>query len=347
MNAAPFVLCLLAALAANSRAQTNLPSLTDEHVDMVVTYDSGATPPLSFRARDDDHGGAIYQSNEVVLVVAEASQFTMPFDVPELSLTSGQTFWWLRQTLPPNGTLYLGLAAAGIPGGTFSGPLSIYVTNVVGPGRFFIWQEPNQIKVDSQNGLDATDVVTILTTGHDHLNWGFTTSGVYCVTFRAEGTLAVGGKVASLETTFVFHVRPLGVVTPYTLWQKAYWLQGTPASTNGPAADPDGDELCNAIEYASQLDPVSVTTSNRPTFTLLTDGPDTYGAWTFRRIKSVPDAIYDPVATVALNPANWEALTTQVNLVDSGPLETVTLRDHIPMSSASNRFFQYRVVLGE
>jgi surface-anchored protein len=334
-------------------AQPTFPTLGDsggiDHVDLYVTYDAGAVPPLAVLVQDDDQS-IIYASNEVVLVATEACQFTLDgFDVPELSLTNGQTFWWFRQVEPPQGTLFPGFEVVGIPSGTFSGPLSLAVVALEGPGGFFIWQDLQvggiDLKVDSRNGLDGNDKVPVLASGHDHYNWGFTAAGVYCVTFRVEGTLAAGGTLSSLATTFVFHVQPLGVVTPFALWQKVHWLQGTAALTNGPWADPENDGLCNALEYASQLDPISFTTNNRPAFSFVTNGPNVYGAWTFRRIKSVPDLLYEPAATSLLSSPTWEVLTNPVSLIDEGEMETVTLRDHRVLGTTPTRFLQHRVRL--
>lgn len=335
-------------------AQTNFPTLGDsggvDHVDLLVIYKTNETPALALIANDEDNSVS-YASNEVVLVSTEASQFTMGFDVPALSLTNGQTFWWLRQVSPPVGTLFPGFATdSAIPAGTFSGLISFVLTGVEGPGDVFIWQESGGINLlaDSRDGLDSSDVIQGLSTpgSHDHYNWGFTTSGVYCITFRVDATLSNGGgNVSSLETTFVFHVRPLGIVTPYALWQKAHWLQGTPDAIAGPGADPEGDELCNAIEYASNLDPTTTTTTNRPTWSVVKDGGQDYGAWTFTRIKSVPDLTYSPVAANEVTGSAWEPMTNEVSVADGGETERITLRDHQGVDAASHRFFKYRVQL--
>jgi surface-anchored protein len=341
---------LLASLAVlELQAQTNLPSLTREHVDLLLTYNSSANPPLALTVRDDDHGVS-YSSNEVVLVATEASKFTLPFDVPELGLATDQTIWWLRQTMPPANTLFLGFAGAGIPNGTFTGPLSVYVTNVVGPGGFIIWQDTPlggiDLKVDSRNGLSAVDMVPVFTSGHDHFNWAFTTSGVYCVTFRVDGVPAGGGGIVSSgETTVVFHVRPLGVVTPFALWQKAHWLQGTDPSTNGPAADPDGDGLINAIEYASNLDPKLFSTNGGPTFTFVTNSLEKFGALSFTCVKGATDLNYQPSVRTHLNFGAWEILSTVAGVTDNGDTETVTMRDQVPLSAAPARFYQFQVQL--
>jgi surface-anchored protein len=353
MRALAITLCLSGVLALTARAQTNLPTLGDsggiDHVDLVVTYDTSATPALALVANDDD-AGIPYSSNEVVLVATEASRFTLAFDVPDLSLTNGQTFWWLRQVAPPTGTLFPGFATdPGIPAGTFSGAFSVRLTAVEGPGGVFIWQESGGIDLlaDSRDGLDSGDFLQILSSpgSHDHFNFGFTTPGVYCVTFRVDGSLTVGGLVSSLETTFVFHVRPLGIVTPYTLWQKAHWLQGTPDTITGPGADPEGDELSNAIEYASNLDPTTMTVSNRPTWSLVADGGQQYGAWTFTRVRAIPDVLYNPAASDSVAGSAWKAMTNEVIVVDENDTERVTLRDNQAVDTSSSRFFRYRVEL--
>jgi surface-anchored protein len=329
-------------------AQSSLPSLITEHADIRVNYTASGTNGLSLVVRDAD-ASADYQTNEIVLVALETSKVMLPPGTPFGD--GGDPLWVLPQSRAPGQTvLFLGFAAGGA--GVFSEPLTVQLKNVEGPGRFFLWQSDEfgglQIKMDSTDGIDAADKVEILPAGHDHYNWGFTTSGVYCVTFQASGTpIGEVNPIVSAEATFVFHVRPLGVVTPFSLWQKAHWLQGTDESISGPGADPDNDGLNNALEYASHLDPNLFSTSGRPEFSWTTDGPERYGAFTFTRVKAASDLSYDPAARTDLNGGLWETMAHEISILDDGFTERVTVRDSAPMSASPSRFYQFRVMLTE
>ncbi len=328
-------------------AQTNLPSLTTQHADIRINYDASATEPLSLAVLNDDQG-VDYETNQIVLVALESSEVMLPPGTPFGE--AGEPLWVLPQSRPPGqAVLFLGFSAGGA--GMFNGPLTVRLTKLEGPGRFYVWQADEfgglSLKMNSADGIDSSDKVEVLAAGHDHYNWGFSTSGVYGVTFQASGTRVGGNQIVSPEATFVFHVRPLGIVTPYALWQKAHWLQGTDARTNGPVADPDNDGLSNALEYALNLNPNTVSTNGLPLFSFVTNGQESYGAFTFTRVKPAADLIYEPAARGSLSGGAWEVMTNQASLLDEGYTETVTLRDRLPVAGTSSRFHQFRVRLQE
>jgi surface-anchored protein len=342
----PVLLTVLAGAACTLGAQTNLPSLATEHADIRINYTAVGTNNLELAVRDEDHA-ADYGTNQIVLVALESSKLTLPPGTPFGE--AGEPLWVLPQSRPPGqAVLFLGFSAGGA--GVFNGPLTVQLKNVQGPGRFYVWQSDEfgglNVKMNSADGIDASDKVDVLTGGHDHYNWGFSKSGVYCVTLQVSGTrVGETQPLFSPEATFVFHVLPLGVVTPFSLWQKAHWLQGTDTSTNGPAADPDNDGLVNALEYASNLDPNSFSTEGRPVFSLVTNRSDTYGAFTYTRVKPAMDLIYEPAARGQLSSGSWEVMTDQASLLDEGFTETVTLRDSTPVAASPNRFYQFRAKL--
>jgi surface-anchored protein len=250
---------------------------------------------------------------------------------------------------PSPDQLFLGVGGYLLPNNTFSGPLTNYLTRLEGPGDFFVWQSDlgtRTFLIDTSDGIDASDHLPVIPGSHDHFNWGFSSSGVYCVTFRVEGILAADSSlVVGLEHTWVFHVQPLGIVTPFDMWQKVHWLQGTDPTISGPGADPEGDSLVNAIEYGSNLDPNTVTTEGRPEFSYAEASGESYGAWTFTRIKGIPDLMYLPRATSDLSDNEWTDMKISVELEDQGATERITLRDASAVSETGRRFYQYAVEL--
>ena len=64
-----------------SQAQTNLPSLITEHVDVRVNYTADGTNHLSIVLHATDHAQD-YQTNQIVLVALESSKMILPAGTP-------------------------------------------------------------------------------------------------------------------------------------------------------------------------------------------------------------------------------------------------------------------------
>jgi surface-anchored protein len=196
--------------------------LTVEHTDIQAAYDATATNNLSIVAFDVNHTIA-YQSNEVYLVVAEASKKTLPADTPFGD--AGAPLWILPSNQDP-ALLYLGLSAEppqpgrpGVPSGVFSGNLTFKLKSVDGPGQFFLWQAPSpggyDIAMNSADGITDADAHLQIIGSHEHFNWGFTTNGVYQITFQISGQrVGESTNISSPDTTFTFQVLPLPTNAP-------------------------------------------------------------------------------------------------------------------------------------
>jgi surface-anchored protein len=197
--------------------------LTVEHTDVQAVYDASATNKLSILIYDVNHTIA-YQSNEVALVVAEAAKTPLPPGTPLGN--AGAPLWILPASQDP-ALLYLGLSAEppnaavgrpGVPSGVFNGNLTFRLKAVHGPGQFMLWQNPSpgafDIQMDSRDGIADIDFHTQIIGSHEHFNWGFTTNGVYQITFQLAGQLAGSTNISSPETSFTFHVLPLPTNAP-------------------------------------------------------------------------------------------------------------------------------------
>jgi hypothetical protein len=112
------------------------------------------------------------------------------------------------------------------------------------------------------------------------------------------------------------------------------------------AGNADGDLFDNLHEYAFNLSPTNANSiTNAPLFSLVTTNDERYGAFTFTLYKPGTDLSYEPVAKSQLAVGEWDPLTNIVSVVDNGLTETVTVRDIVANSAATNRFYQLRLKL--
>jgi surface-anchored protein len=175
-------------VSARAEAQTNFGVLTTEHVDCPrILYTASGTNHLTIVARDENRG-INYGGTNIFLVAKPEAKLSLPAGTPFGD--AGQMFWILPQSQNAN-LLYLGLSAEGIPNGVFSTPLSIRITRFEGPGYLMVWQAtgPGQynIRINTRDGLSANDGFVPPVGAHEHFNWGFSTTGVYCVTYQVSG----------------------------------------------------------------------------------------------------------------------------------------------------------------
>jgi hypothetical protein len=112
----------------------------------------------------------------------------------------------------------------------------------------------------------------------------------------------------------------------------------------GPGADPDGDGLNNAGEYAYCRNPRLSDNDGLATPGLLTIGADTFLTATFTRRRQALDVTYTVEVSDTLT-GGWTQATTQVgSAVDLGNgAEQVVYRDNIPQGAAP-RFIRARAV---
>jgi surface-anchored protein len=134
--------------------------------------------------------------------------------------TSGSNLWVLPKTSQP-GVLFLGIGAEEISSSDLDGPITLAFQSLSGPSGsvFSMWDVGTfgnmTPLVTSASGFSLSNTLTIAAGGHTHFNYGFTTPGLYDVTFEATATLAEalgGGQVAGTGT-FRFGVFDTG--SPY------------------------------------------------------------------------------------------------------------------------------------
>ncbi len=336
-------------LAQGSLSTNQFAVLTREHTDgLCVLYDNAKSPPLSLVAWQRE-AGLDLPTNQVILVVKEQARITLPAGTPFGA--AGAPFWILPQSQNPN-LLYLGINVGRVPAGIFSGPVAIQLTRFEGPGYFIAWQAtaPGQfnIRIDTRDGINATDSFQPLVGAHEHFNWGFSSTGVYCATFQAVGQrIGEATNTTSLESTYLFHVQPLPPATNFLTWQKHFWPPGFNPPTTLTNGNADGDIFTNLLEYAFGLSPTNANAlTNSPQFSFVTTNAQTFGALTFPRYQPALDVVCEAQVSAEL-PGNWITLTNTHSLVPgaTSTVERVTMRDFQPATNGVQRFYRLKTTL--
>lgn len=136
--------------------------------------------------------------------------------------------------------------------------------------------------------------------------------------------------------------------TNYTEWvQRCFRRDATPAQT-APDADPDGDGIPNAVEYALDLSPLHADRSELPR-SLVAPGPTQgdYHAVNYRRRTGAGDLRYE--VQVSTNLTDWAAngMTVEIQVTPLGDgMESASTRTLYTVSGLTNHFMRVRVTLG-
>jgi surface-anchored protein len=342
------VLCIMFGSPVAALAQVTY--LTNQHMDFRLEYDASATGSNRLNVILGYDPGQ-RATNDQVYIVGHTNAKTAVSSNPNFAFlgAAGTPVWILPQS-QDTALPYLGISAEDIPSGVFADPMELELISVEGPGNFFAWAvsgagQPPNIKFIATNGVVSPQFRTAdpFINNHEHNNWAFSTNGLYRVTFRVNGQfLSDTTNTLGRDVAWAFQILPL---RPWENWVSTNWLPATAAITNGPAADPDGDGIPNALEYALDLNPNMASTTGLPQFTLVTEAGETYGALTFTRVKAATDIDYLPSVRSDLSSGAWTTLTEVVSVLDHGETEVVTMRDSVPHGASAARFFQFRVRL--
>ncbi|HMO64899.1 MAG TPA: choice-of-anchor M domain-containing protein [Verrucomicrobiota bacterium] len=341
----------LGAFPASAPVETNRVFLSTEHVDLRVDYSPARTNALTLFVRDEDRS-VDHPPEAAVLMVDGAAELSLPMDLPPLG-QAGDPLWVLPASQDPN-LLYLGLSAERNPAGVFDGPLMVRLVGLDGPGHFFLWQNTPAgdfvFRMNTRDGVDPGDAAELPVGSHTHFNWGFTTNGIYRLTFQAEGRrLGETTNLFSGPTVFTFHVRPLPP-SPFQQWQERHWPGETDVAVIGPAGDPDGDGHLNLWEYVQGMPP----TNAFPTFgpqpqIVLTTNPPVLAAVNFPTLGLPPDVAFclwtadelpGPWTPRAVTPVLGPPVTTPL-----GELQVAYLPDADPVADRPRRFYKVEAIL--
>lgn len=320
--------------------------LRHEHADLRVLYNPGLAPSLSILARDEDRG-INYATNQVILVGKESSKLTLPSGTPFGN--GGSPFWILPQSQNPK-LLYLGVSAEGLSPADFEGVIKLRLRRLEGPGYMMVWQAtgPGQfnIRINTRDGIDASDVFSTITGSHEHFNWGFSAPGLYRMTLQAEApSKSPAAMLTSPESTFLFQILPLPPPVSFEEWQLAHWPPGFDAAVTGGEADADHDLFTNLQEYAFGFSP-SNKDPGEPIPELEVDPAAEGHPVTLRYRRNVTARDLRYVLQASTSPTGpWTFLGGDESTEDVGlpGMEMVTLQD-LDALGAQARFYRLEIL---
>lgn len=154
-----------------------------------------------------------FEPQDVIFFVTDAHKTTVPLN-PLFSFlgSPGSPVWITPQTQQP-GKLFMGLGASELVPAQWSSPITILLTAFQGAGNFFLYQTDSfgtpTLHMRTDDGVSASDAVSVLAGSHDHWNFAFTQPGQYLITFQASGTNSSAIFIQSDPATFDFQVSTL------------------------------------------------------------------------------------------------------------------------------------------
>jgi len=176
-------------------------------LDMEVAYEDGAWELVLL----DEANEVEIEAGDVALHASPGTWQVVPSD-PSFGFLghAGDSIYILPQE-EKEGVLFLGIAGDEIEAGVFKNDqVSLNLSTVDGPGSVFLYSTdafgaPTKY-FDSSDGITSEDQFPVSVGGHAHLNWAFSSPGIYRVGLNASGVLTDGTPTMSEETVFLFEV---------------------------------------------------------------------------------------------------------------------------------------------
>jgi hypothetical protein len=133
----------------------------------------------------------------------------------------------------------------------------------------------------------------------------------------------------------------------YAAWRALYWdtASATNNSISGPSADPDGDGVCNFLEYTFGLDPHNASAHPQPVAAIESVNGDLRLTLAFRMAPGAQDA--NLTWEVSSDLRNWSAPTNVFQLLSTEPCldgtESVKYMYTTLLTSSASRFVRLRI----
>lgn len=201
----------LSAIAVLSVLTTALHAqvpIVSGHADIGVAYENNA---WDLHVHDETND-IEYEPGAAVFRLDIQTHIAVPGN-PAYSFLGnpGASAWVLPQTQQAD-MVFLGLGTEELDPADWNGTIQLTLKGVSGPGSLAVWDNDAfgnpTVLLNSANGIDASETITLQPGGHRHLNWGFTAPGQYSITFEASGNHALDGITSSGDVSYQFSVVP-------------------------------------------------------------------------------------------------------------------------------------------
>lgn len=194
--------------------------LAGVHTDAVSVFYEEDALVLGTRADVDGESGKRLDPDLVLFNVKNAAQQAIPSHANFAFLgTAGSTIWVAPQDNPGGAMLWPGISTEDVADAVLDGnSLTLSLDGFSGPGDFEMYVVSSVTEV--QRLLSSTDVLpawTLPVGDHRHMNWAFTATGEYTLTFSASATVAGVPVSATQAYTFLVGNVPSTVATTTAL----------------------------------------------------------------------------------------------------------------------------------
>ncbi len=202
----------LAALPASGAAL-----YTAGHGDIGLAYEAGALDPhvhlhdgtiVDGVPINNPPDGEEYAPEDVLIFVSNPS-VARPAGAQWdfIGNSAASPVWFLPQTEDP-AKPWLGIASEELDPLDWTGPLTIKLTGMTGPGggHFSLYENDAfgnpVVAFATSDGITGADSIGHTAGAHDHFNYAFTQPGIYELTFTFSGVHAVDGAQSASATYF-------------------------------------------------------------------------------------------------------------------------------------------------
>lgn len=310
---------------ALAQVHEHIEVLNEGHADIfgVVLEDDGSGPELELvifeeheegEGGEHEHEGELHPEDAVIGIKVPESQVTIPAN-PDFAFlgTAGDTVYVLPQTENPL-LLWPGLGAEELTPGDWTGPLSLVLDSVSGPGDFFLYTVDGfgvpTVLWDSTDLVPNT--VSFSAGDHVHFNYAFTALGTYSAGVQVSGTHATEGLLTSAVAPYTFHVGDIAEVEAEISVDDPTPQVGTNV-TFTVGAHNEGPDSASGVEVLVTL-PAGLTYVSDNSGGSYVSGT---GVWTVGSLASESEAELEIVASVDAG-TETTTLTTEATVSNTG-----------------------------